>query len=129
MLFRGFDDVFMAPHSRHTEMNRVEIENNPELKILASSPVAGVYALKNTTSSQFFVFGHSEYDRDTLKREYLRDKAAGLPISIPENYFPDDDETKEPIVSWRSHANLLFYNWLNYFVYQTTPYDIKKIHK
>lgn len=128
MLFRGFDDVFMAPHSRHTTVNREDIEAVPELKILASSQKAGVYALKNRSSNQFFVFGHSEYDRDTLKREYLRDKTAGLPIDVPENYFPDNDDTKEPIVSWRSHANLLFYNWLNYFVYQTTPYDIKKIH-
>ncbi len=129
MLFRGFDDVFMAPHSRHTTVEREKIEACSELKVLASSPKAGVYAIKNNESSQFFVFGHSEYDRDTLKREYLRDKAAGLPIQIPENYFPENDDTKEPIVSWKSHANLLFSNWLNYFVYQTTPYDIDKIKK
>ncbi len=129
MLFRGFDDVFMAPHSRHTTVEREDIEAVSELKILASSEEAGVYALKNESSSQVFVFGHSEYDADTLEREYKRDKAAGLPIEVPENYYPDNDDTKEPLVTWRSHANLLFYNWLNYFVYQTTPYDLKKIHK
>ena len=129
ILFRGFDDIFMAPHSRHTTVPRESIEAVPELKILASSEEAGVYALKNESSSQVFVFGHSEYDPDTLKREYLRDKNAGLPIEIPKNYFPGDDDTKPPVVTWRSHANLLFCNWLNYFVYQTTPYDISKIHK
>ena len=127
ILFRGFDDVFMAPHSRHTTVSRKDIESVPELKILASSTQAGVFAVKNKSGSQIFVFGHSEYDPDTLKREYLRDKTAGLDISVPENYFPDDDDTKPPLVSWRSHANLLFYNWLNYFVYQTTPYDLSKI--
>ena len=129
ILFRGFDDIFMAPHSRHTTVPRESIEAVPELKILASSEEAGVYALKNESSSQVFVFGHSEYDPDTLKREYLRDKNAGLPIEIPKNYFPGDNDTKPPVVTWRSHANLLFCNWLNYFVYQTTPYDISKIHK
>lgn len=129
ILFRGFDDVFMAPHSRHTTVSRESIEAVPELKILASSNEAGVYALKNESSSQLFVFGHSEYDPDTLNREYLRDKNAGLPIDIPKNYFPDDDDTKPPVVSWRAHANLLFCNWLNYFVYQTTPYDISQISK
>ena len=127
ILFRGFDDVFMAPHSRHTSVKREDIEAVEELKILASSKEAGVYALKNDSGSQIFVFGHSEYDADTLNREYLRDKNAGLPIEIPKNYFPDDDDSKAPIVSWRSHANLLYSNWLNYFVYQTTPYDITKI--
>ena len=129
ILFRGFDDVFMAPHSRHTTVPRESIEAVPELKILASSKEAGVYALKNESSSQVFVFGHSEYDPETLKKEYLRDKNAGLPIEIPKNYFPGDDDTKPPVVTWRSHANLLFCNCLNYFVYQTTPYDISKIHK
>ena len=127
MLFRGFDDVFMVPHSRHTTVRREDIETVPNLKILASSPQAGVHALKNESNSQVFVFGHSEYDADTLQRGYLRDKNAGLPIDVPVNYFPDDDDTKEPIVTWRSHANLLFYNWLNYYVYQTTPYDIEQI--
>ena len=127
MLFRGFDDVFMVPHSRHTTVRREDIEAVPGLRILASSSKAGVHAVKNECNSQVFVFGHSEYDADTLKREYVRDKTAGLPIDVPENYFPDDDDTKEPIVTWRAHANLLFYNWLNYYVYQTTPYDITKI--
>ena len=127
MLFRGFDDVFMVPHSRHTTVRREDIEAVPNLKILASSPKAGVHAVKNESNSQVFVFGHAEYDADTLNREYVRDKTAGLPIEVPENYFPDDDDTKEPIVTWRSHANLLFYNWLNYYVYQTTPYDITQI--
>ncbi len=129
ILFRGFDDVFMAPHSRHTTVARADIEKEPRLKILASSQTAGVYAVKNSSSSQIFVFGHSEYDADTLKREYLRDKNAGLDIDVPENYFPDNDDTKPPLVSWKAHANLLFYNWLNYFVYQTTPYDITKIKR
>ena len=99
----------------------------PELKIIASSEKAGVYAVMNKGGRQIFVTGHSEYDQDTLNREYLRDKSLGLPIHVPENYFPDDDETKDPIVRWRSHGNLLFSNWLNYFVYQTTPYDIMTI--
>ncbi len=129
MLFRGFDDVFMAPHSRHTTVKRESIEAVPELRILASSADAGVYAVKNKTNSQFFVFGHSEYDKDTLKKEYLRDKSQGLPIEVPRNYFPGDDDTKEPLVTWRAHANLLFSNWLNYFVYQTTPFDLAMIPK
>ncbi len=127
ILFRGFDDVFMAPHSRHTSVKREDIEAVPELKILASSKQAGVYAVKNSNGSQIFVFGHSEYDADTLNREYLRDKNLGLPISVPKNYFPNDDDNNAPTVTWRSHANLLYTNWLNYFVYQTTPYDITKI--
>ena len=127
ILMRGFDDIFWAPHSRHTTIKREDVENVPELKLLASSEKAGVYALMNDRGKQIFVTGHSEYDADTLQREYLRDKNLGLPIHVPENYFPDDDDTKEPIVRWRSHANLLFSNWLNYFVYQTTPYDIMSI--
>ncbi len=129
ILLRGFDDVFWAPHSRHTTIERKDIAAVPELKILASSEKAGVYALMNDQGRQIFVTGHSEYDPDTLQREYLRDKNQGLPIQVPENYFPNDDDTKEPIVRWRSHANLLFSNWLNYFVYQTTPYDIMTIGK
>lgn len=129
MLFRGFDDVFMAPHSRHTTVLREDIEKVPELKILASSDKAGVYAIKNKSGSQVFVFGHSEYDAGTLNKEYLRDKNAGLEIEVPVNYFPGDDDTKAPLVTWRSHANLLYSNWMNYFVYQTTPYDITKINQ
>ena len=127
ILLRGFDDTFWVPHSRHTTVDRADVEAVPELKIIASSEKAGVYAVMNKGGRQIFVTGHSEYDQDTLNREYLRDKNQGLPIHVPENYFPDDDDTKEPIVRWRSHANLLFSNWLNYFVYQTTPYDIMSI--
>ena len=127
MILRGFDDKFMAPHSRHTTVEREDIEKVPELKILASSEQAGVYAVKNESGSMFFVFGHSEYDADTLKNEYIRDKNAGLEPEIPVNYFPSDDDRKQPLVTWRAHANLLFSNWTNYHVYQTTPYDISKI--
>ena len=127
ILLRGFDDNFWAPHSRHTTVFREEIEAVPGLKILASSKEAGVYAMMNKNGRQIFVTGHSEYDPDTLEKEYLRDKRAGLPISVPKNYYPNDDDTQAPIVRWRGHANLLFSNWLNYFVYQTTPYDISSI--
>ena len=127
ILLRGFDDVFMAPHSRHTTVRREDLENCPALKILASSEEAGAYVMITENGRQVFVMGHSEYDPRTLEREYLRDKNAGLPIEVPVNYYPDDDDTKEPMVTWRSHANLLYANWLNYMVYQTTPYDLKKI--
>ena len=127
ILLRGFDDRFWVPHSRHTTISRADIEAIPELKILASSEEAGVYAVMNKGGRQIFVTGHSEYDPETLKTEYLRDKNQGLSISVPENYFPNDDDTCDPIVRWRGHANLLFSNWLNYFVYQTTPYDIMTI--
>ena len=124
ILLRGFDDVFMAPHSRHTTILREDIERVPELKIAASSDEAGIYAVFTAGGRQVFLTGHSEYDPDTLKREYERDKALGLPIAVPKNYFPNDDDTQPPLVTWRGHANLLFSNWLNYFVYQTTPYDV-----
>ena len=127
ILFRGFDDTFVVPHSRHTTCNREDIEAVPELKILSSSDEAGVFVVSTDKGRQIFVTGHSEYDADTLKNEYLRDKNAGLPIEIPKNYFPDDDDTKEPIVRWRSCANLLYSNWLNYVVYQSTPYNIEEI--
>jgi len=127
ILFRGFDDVFMAPHSRHTTIDKQDILNCKELKLLSSSEEAGVYAISTDSGRQIFITGHSEYDADTLLKEYLRDKNAGLKIDVPKNYFPNDDDSKAPIVSWRSHANLLFSNWLNYFVYQTTPYDITQI--
>ena len=127
ILLRGFDDEFYAPHSRHTTVLREDIEKVWDLRILASSEEAGVYAIQTKLGRQIFVTGHSEYDADTLKTEYLRDKNLGLPISVPKNYFPNDDDSKEPIVRWRSHGNLLFSNWLNYFVYQTTPYDIMAI--
>ena len=127
MLFRGFDDIFMVPQSRHTTVKREDIEKISKLKILASSDETGVYAISTSRGKQIFITGHSEYDANTLKNEYVRDKDKGLPIDVPKNYFPDDDPEKEPIVSWRAHANLLFSNWLNYFVYQTTPYDIDTI--
>ena len=127
ILLRGFDDIFYVPHSRHTTVLREDIEKVWDLRIIASSPEAGVYAVQTKGGRQIFVTGHSEYDPDTLRKEYLRDKNLGLPIHPPVNYFPNDDDTQEPIVRWRGHANLLFSNWLNYFVYQTTPYDIMSI--
>lgn len=127
ILLRGFDDIFWVPHSRHTTINREDVEKIPNLKIVASSPQAGVYAVMSKGGKQIFVTGHSEYDADTLQNEYLRDKNQGLPIHVPENYYPNDDDTQEPVVRWRSHANLLFSNWLNYLVYQTTPFDIMSI--
>ena len=127
ILLRGFDDTFYVPHSRHTTVRREDIEAVPGLKILASSDEAGVYAVQNKNGHHIFITGHSEYDPRTLETEYLRDKKLGKPISVPENYYPNDDDTQEPIVRWRGHANLLFSNWLNYFVYQTTPYDIETV--
>ena len=127
ILFRGFDDVFMVPQSRHTTVYREDIESTSALEILASSEECGVYAVRSKQGRQIFITGHSEYDPETLKNEYVRDVRLGKPIEIPKNYFPDDDPSKPPLVSWRAHANLLFSNWLNYFVYQTTPYDVKKI--
>jgi len=127
ILFRGFDDTFMAPHSRHTTIRREDVEKVPEIKILASSEEAGIYALMTERGQQVFITGHSEYDPDTLKNEYLRDKNAGLPIELPKNYFPNDDDSLPPINSWRAHANLLYMNWLNYFVYQITPFNISEL--
>ena len=127
ILFRGFDDVFMAPHSRHTTIERADIENVSALRILASSDEAGVYAVSTENGRQIFITGHSEYDPLTLEREYRRDVQSGKPIAVPKNYYPGDDPAQPPIVSWRAHANLLYSNWLNYFVYQTTPYDLDSI--
>ena len=127
ILFRGFDDQFWVPHSRNTTVYREDIEAVPGLKVLAASPEAGVYAVKTDQCRQVFLMGHAEYDRDTLKKEYLRDVEAGVPIQLPKNYFPGDDPTRDPIVNWRSCANLLYTNWLNYCVYQTVPYDIRDI--
>lgn len=127
ILLRGFDDEFMVPHSRHTTFHREDIESVPALKILASSPIAGVYAVSTENGKQIFITGHSEYDSDTLQKEYVRDIKAGKPIAVPYHYFPNDDPTQPPIVTWRSHANLLYSNWLNYFVYQTTPYRLEEL--
>ena len=127
MLLRGFDDTFFVPHSRHTTISRADVEAVPQLKILASSLEAGIYAIATDKGRQIFITGHSEYDAETLKLEYERDKKAGLPIDVPKNYFPDDDDTKPPRVTWRSHANLIYTNWLNYYVYQRTPYIIDDI--
>ena len=127
MLLRGFDDEFLVPHSRHTTVKIEDLKKCTNIKILACSDKAGLYAAMTEGGKQIFITGHSEYDRDTLKNEYLRDKEAGLNPEIPENYFPDDDDSKEPVVTWRGHANLIYSNWLNYFVYQSTPYDISAI--
>ena len=126
ILLRGFDDVFMVPHSRHTTILRKDVEKVPELKIAASSEEAGLFAIFTEGGRQVFLTGHAEYDPETLKKEYVRDKNLGKPITIPKNYFPNDDDTQPPLVSWRGHAHLLFSNWLNYFVYQSTPYDFAK---
>ncbi len=123
-LFRGFDDVFYVPHSRHTEVRRQDIERVKELEIFSESEESGVYIVGTRGGRQIFITGHSEYDPLTLKSEYDRDKEKGLDISVPRNYFPNDDPTKDPIVRWRGHANLLFSNWLNYYVYQETPFDL-----
>ena len=129
MLFRGFDDYFLAPHSRHTTVSEEDILAEPALKILAVSEKAGVYAVKSRNNRQIFITGHSEYDQNTLAKEYFRDVNLGKEIAVPENYFPNDDPQQPPRVTWRAHANLLYSNWLNYFVYQTTPYDITDISK
>ncbi len=127
ILFRGFDDTFMVPQSRHTTVDREDVEKVGDLRILASSTETGVYAVTTKNGRQIFITGHSEYDADTLKAEYERDLAQGKPIKMPVNYFPNNDPTKPPMVTWRGHAHLLFSNWLNYFVYQSTPYDIKEV--
>ena len=129
MLLRGFDSVFYAPHSRYTYVKRADIEAVPELRVLASSEEAGVHIVSRNGGRQFFVMGHSEYDPLTLDSEYRRDLEAGLGTLPPENYYPGNDSTKPPIVTWRAHGSLLFINWLNYFVYQSTPYDLKDLGK
>jgi len=128
-LLRGFDDEFLAPHSRHTEVRREDIEKVPALEILAESPQAGVYIVATRDGRQIFVTGHSEYDPQSLKNEYDRDIKKGLEIDIPNNYYPHDDPSQPPIVRWRGHANLLFSNWLNYHVYQETPYDLNELNQ
>lgn len=128
MLLRGFDDVFYAPHSRHTEFREEDIKKVPELEILAKSDEAGVYIVSAKGERQFFVAGHAEYDADTLAGEYFRDVEKGLDIDLPKNYFPENNPENPPKMLWRAHANLLYSNWLNYFVYQTTPYNIDEIN-
>ena len=127
-LLRGFDDVFFAPHSRHTEVRRADIEKVPDLKILSESDEAGIYIVASRDERHIFVTGHSEYDPLTLKAEYDRDINKGLDIQVPRNYYPNDDPDKPPLVKWRGHSNLLYANWLNYYVYQETPFDLKQIH-
>lgn len=126
-LIKGFDDVIMAPHSRHTTINREDVEKVDCLQILLSSEQAGVNIIANKNGRQYFIMGHSEYDRNTLAEEYFRDKEKGLDIQIPCNYFPNNNTSERPICSWRSHANLLFSNWLNYCIYQSTPYDLSEL--
>lgn len=126
-LFRGFDDTFRAPHSRHTELRAKDFVNAPKVRILSESKDAGVYMVISENGKQIFVTGHPEYSLRTLDREYKRDSEKGLPIDVPKNYYAENDPEKRPVLSWRSHANLLFMNWLNYYVYQETPYDLKDI--
>lgn len=126
-LFRGFDEEYFAPHSRHTQSDPQAIARQPELRVLSVSPQAGIHIVSDQESKQFFVSGHSEYDLYTLRDEYQRDIANGLDVPLPLNYFPNDDPSQKPVNHWRAHANLLFTNWLNYYVYQTTPYDLEKI--
>ncbi|MBF7096390.1 homoserine O-acetyltransferase MetA [Alkalibacter mobilis] len=127
MLLRGFDDEFYAPHSRYTEVRKSDIERISELEILSESDIAGVYLVRSRDNKQVFVTGHAEYDGDTLKSEYDRDISQGLNIKVPVNYYPDDDPGRDPVVRWRGHANLLFCNWLNYYVYQETPFDLESL--
>lgn len=127
-IFRGFDDVFYVPHSRHTEVRAEDILKTPDLTLLSESPESGVYMVMGRNGREFYITGHSEYSPMTLDTEYKRDLAKGLSINMPQNYYRDNDPNNEPLVRWRSHANLLFTNWLNYFVYQETPYDLTKIH-
>ena len=126
-LTRGFDDVFFAPHSRHTEIRREDIRAVPELVLLSESDESGVYIVISADRRHIFVTGHSEYDPLTLQGEYVRDVSKGLPIAVPRHYFPGDDASRDPMVRWRGHANLLYSNWLNYYVYQQTPYDLSKL--
>ncbi len=126
-IFRGFDDVFYVPHSRHTEIRAEDIRKHPELTLLSESPESGVYMVMARNGREFYITGHSEYSPLTLDTEYKRDVSKGMPINMPLNYYRDDNPENEPLVRWRSHANLLFTNWLNYFVYQETPYDLTKI--
>lgn len=126
-LFRGFDDIFYIPHSRHTEIAREDVEAIPELTIMASSKEGGIYAIKTENGRQIYMMGHAEYDRDTLKHEYERDVKAGKPIDLPKHCFPDDDPARQPVNNWRSSGHMIYANWVNCILYQTTPYDITAI--
>ena len=127
ILLRGFDQLFNVPVSRHTEVHREDVEKVADLDILSESDESGLYIVRDKSMRRLYVFNHSEYEADSLEKEYERDLKKNLPIAMPENYFPDDDPTKDPILCWRAHSNLLYNNWLNYYVYQSTPYDINKI--
>ena len=126
-LLKGFDEVFYVPQSRYTEIKREDIDNNPQLEVISYSDVSGVYIVANKNGRQYFITGHSAYDRNTLANEYFRDVEKGIDINIPCNYFPDDDVKKTPYFKWSGHANLMFSNWLNYCVYQRTPYDLEAL--
>ena len=127
LLLKGFDEQFYVPHSRNTEVRREDIEQVPQLEILTSSPISGVHIVANKNGRQYFITGHSEYDRDTIAGEYFRDRDKGIDIHVPYNYFPEDDPSKTPRMTWRCHANLMFSNWLNYCVYQRTPYNLDEL--
>ena len=127
LLLKGFDECFYVPHSRNTEIRRADIEQVSQLEILTSSPLSGVHIVANKNGRQYFITGHSEYDRDTIAQEYFRDRDKGIDIQIPYHYFPEDDPTRTPRVTWRCHANLMFSNWLNYCVYQRTPYNLDEL--
>jgi homoserine O-succinyltransferase len=127
-IFRGFDDVFYMPHSRHTELRKEDILKVPELTLIAESPMSGVSMVMAREGREIFITGHSEYSPNTLDTEYKRDLGKGLPIQMPYNYYKNDDPALGPLVTWRAHGNLMFQNWLNYYVYQETPYDINDIH-
>ena len=127
LLLKGFDECFYVPHSRNTEVRRADIEQVSQLEILTSSPMSGVHIVANKNGRQYFITGHSEYDRDTIAQEYFRDRDKGIDIQIPYHYFPEDDPTRTPRVTWRCHANLMFSNWLNYCVYQRTPYNLDEL--
>ena len=126
-LLKGFDDVFFVPHSRHTEIDTADIEMCEKLTVLASSEEAGAYIIADRTNRQIFITGHAEYDRDTLKTEYFRDKEKGLEIEVPKNYFPHDDPELPPLITWQGHASLMYSNWLNFCVYQETPFDLNEL--
>lgn len=127
LLLKGFDECFYVPHSRNTEIRRADIEQVSQLEILTSSPMSGVHIVANKNGRQYFITGHSEYDRDTIAQEYFRDRDKGIDIQIPYHYFPEDDPARTPRVTWRCHANLMFSNWLNYCVYQRTPYNLDEL--